>query len=209
MVTAVGCSPTFRGFESHPPLFFKMKKVYLVHGWEGSPSSELWFKWLKQELLEMNIKIDILEMPHPKKPEIGEWVSYLMKTVKEIDEETYFVGHSIGCQAIMRYLEKLPESTEIAGCVFVAGWFNLKEESYEGEEDREIAKPWIETPISFEKIKDHTGNFLAIFSKDDPNVPVSDSELFKERLGAKIILKDDEEHFEETKEIPEILEFIK
>lgn len=186
-----------------------MKKVYLVHGWDGSPSSEPWFKWLKQELPKMNVKIDALEMPHSKTPEIEEWVSYLMNTVKEIDRETYFIGHSIGCQAIMRYLEKLPESIKIAGCVFVAGFFNLKEEAYEDEEDREIAKPWIETPISFEKIKNHTINFLAIFSKDDPDVPVSDSELFKERLGAKIILKNNEEHFNKTGEIQEILEFIK
>ena len=186
-----------------------MRKVYLVHGWGGSNSSEPWFKWLKQELPKVNVKIDALEMPHSEDPKIEEWVGYLMNTVKEIDEETYFVGHSIGCQAIMRYLEKLPESIKIAGCVFVAGWFDLKEEAYEDEEDREIAKPWIETPISFEKIKDHTNNFLAIFSKDDPDVPVSGSELFREGLGAKIILKDNEKHFNDTKEIQEILEFIK
>ena len=110
-------------------------------------------------------------------------------------------------QAIMRYLEKLPEGIKIAGCVFIAGFFNLP--NLETQEEKDIAKPWIEEPISFEKVKKHTNNFLAIFSKDDPEVDISDSELFRERLGAKIILKDNEEHFNDTQKIPEILEFIK
>ena len=39
-------------------------------------------------------------------------------------------------------------------------------------------------------------------------VPVSDSKLFERRLDAKVIIKSNEEHFNETKEIKEILEFI-
>ena len=186
----------------------EMKKVYLVHGWEGSPTSERWFNWLKEELKEKNIKFDALEMPNADYPRISEWVSYLNNTVKEIDEETYFVGHSIGCQAILRFLEKTPENIKIRGCIFVAGFFNLKEESYECEEDREIAKPWIETPINLEKVKEHTINFLAIFSDDDPDVPLSDSKIFKEKLHAEIIIKNNEGHFNKTAEIKEILDFI-
>lgn len=186
-----------------------MKKVYVVHGWGGSPSSEGWFGWLKKEFLKRNIKIEILKMPNTNSPKIKEWVNFLNNNVKELDKQTYFIGHSIGCQAIMRYLEQLPENIKVAGCIFVAGWFNLTEKAYETKEDRKIAKPWIEVPIIFEKIKNHTRNFLAIFSKDDPDVPVSDAELFKKNLNAKIILKENEEHFNETKEIPEILDFLK
>jgi len=184
-----------------------MKKVYLIHGWGGN-SRGGWFDWLKQELPEMNIKVDALEMPNTDHPKIEEWVSHLMNTVKEIDEETYFVGHSVGCQAIMRFLEKLPENIKIKGCVFVAGWFNLKEEASEDEEDREIARPWIETPIDFEKVKQHTNNFLAIFSDNDPYVPLSDKEIFKEKLNAEIIIKNNQEHFNEAEKIEEALKFI-
>ncbi len=107
----------------------------------------------------------------------------------------------------MRYLGQLPEKTKVAGGVFVAGFFNLP--NLQTREEKEIAKPWLEIPISFEKIKNHTNNFLAIFSNDDPDVPVSDSKLFKKNLNAKIILKENEEHFNETQEIPEILDFLK
>ncbi len=185
----------------------KMKKVYLIHGWGGS-SRGGWFDWLKQELPKMNIKVDALEMPNTDCPKIEEWVGYLMNTVKEIDEETYFVGHSVGCQAIMRFLEKLPESIKIKGCVFVAGWFNLKEEASEDDEDLKIARPWLETPIDFEKVKQHTNNFLAIFSDNDPYVPLSDKEIFKEKLNAEIIVKNNQGHFNEAEKIEEALKFI-
>lgn len=184
-----------------------MKKVYLVHGWGGN-SSGGWFDWLNEELKEKNVKVEALEMPDTNYPKIELWVKHLENNVKEIDKETYFVGHSIGCQAILRFLEKIPENIKIGGCIFVAGFFNLKEESYEGEEDKEIAKPWLETPISLEKVKEHTNNFLAIFSDNDPDVPLSDSEIFKEKLNAEIIIKNNEEHFNNTMKIKEILDFI-
>ena len=43
-------------------------------------------------------------------PRIQKWVSKLAQTVGDADKQTYFVGHSMGCQTIVRYLEKLPEN---------------------------------------------------------------------------------------------------
>jgi hypothetical protein len=188
-----------------------MKKLYLVHGWGGSDSSEGWFGWLKEEGKKRGFEVISFNMPNTDEPKIDEWVGFLKENVKEIDEETYFIGHSVGCQAIIRFLENLPEKTKIGGCIFVAGWFNLKEETYEedGEEAREIAKPWIETLIDFEKVKTYTNNFLAIFSDNDPYVPLSDANLFRENLGGEIIVKHNEGHFNETKDIKEIFKVIK
>jgi len=188
-----------------------MKKLYLIHGWGGSPSNEGWFGWLRKECEKRNIQIEIPQMPNTDEPKIEEWVG-LLETFKDINEETYFIGHSVGAQTILRFLEKLPEGKKVAGVAFVAGWFNLKEEIYgeEGEEEtKEIAEPWIKTPINYDKVKSHTENFIAIFSDDDPYVPVSDEKLFRERLNAKIIMKENEGHFNESREIPELLELFR
>ena len=191
-----------------------MKKLYLVHGWGGSPTSEGWFGWLMKECEKRDIIIEVPRMPNTENPIIKEWVGHLEKTCN-VDEETYFVGHSIGCQTIMRYLERLPKDKKIAGVGFVAGFFKLLETSWVAEDEegiakeKAIAKPWIETPIDFDKVKSPTKNILAIFSDDDPCVSVSESKLFKERLGAKTFIKKNEGHFNTSKEIPEILELFK
>jgi predicted alpha/beta hydrolase family esterase len=184
-----------------------MKKIYLIHGWGGSSKSEGWFKWLKEEL-GGKAELHILDMPDTDSPKINAWVGFLEKNIKEINTETYFIGHSIGCQAIMRFLEKLPKGKKVGGCVFIAGWFNLKEETYENEEERKISKPWIETPINTEKVKEHADKFLAIFSDNDPYVPLSNSKIFKNKLGAKIVIKKNHEHFNQVSEVPEILDFL-
>ena len=183
-----------------------VKKVYLIHGWDGNSSSEPWFQWLKTELPKKNIEIITFDMPNTSEPKIEEWVGYLRKKIDNIDEQTYFVGHSIGCQTILRFLEKLPKHKKIAGCVFVAGWFDLINQS---PEELEIAHPWINSKIDFPRVLEHCNNFLGIFSNDDPFVHLSETEKFKKNLGARVIIKNGEEHFNETKEIPEILQFIK
>lgn len=185
-----------------------MKKVYLIHGWGGSNSSEGWFGWLKRELEAKDIELVIFPMPNTNNPKIEEWVGYMEEHVKDVDEETYFIGHSIGCQAILRYLEKLPEGKKVGGIIFIAGWFDLLEDCYESEEEKEIAQPWINTPINLEKVKEHTNKILAIFSDNDDCVPLSDEKLFKEKLNATTIVKNNEGHFNETQSIPEILSFI-
>ena len=187
-----------------------MKKVYLIHGWGGSDSSEGWFGWLKDNLRENKIEVISFNMPNTDEPKIEEWVGFLEDNVKDFDGEIYFVGHSIGCQTILRYLEKLPENIKIKGCVLVAPWMELDENtiSEEGEEVKEIAKPWMETPIDFRRVKEKCDRFLAIFSDNDPYVKLDQVDKFKNNLGAKIVVKNKEEHFNETKEISEILEFI-
>lgn len=184
-----------------------MKKVFLIHGWGGN-SEGGWFGWLKQELPKKGFEVEAFDMPNTWKPKIEEWVNYLEERInlEEIDEKTYFIGHSIGCQTIMRFLEKLHKHKAIAGCVFVAGWFDLI--NLEPTE-LEIAHPWINSEIHFERILDHCNHFLAIFSDNDPYVHLDEIEKFKENLHAKIIIKHNQKHFNETQTIPEILEFVK
>jgi hypothetical protein len=185
-----------------------MKTIYLVHGWGGTGSGG-WFDWLKAEL-EGKVKVIAFNMPNTDEPEINAWVGVLEKNIKEVDENTFFITHSIGCQAVLRFLEKLEKGKKIGGCCFVSGWFTLKQEvlRQEGEEVVEIARPWIETPIDFDKVKSHCKNFLVILSDNDPYVPLSNKEVFEEKLSAKVVIKGNQEHFNTVERIPEVLEFL-
>ncbi len=176
-----------------------MKKVYLIHGWSGSPENSF-FPWLKEELEKKGFEVKALAMPNPDFPVIDDWVSYLANQVKVYEENTIFVGHSIGCQTIMRYFEL--QTTKAKGAVFIAPWFNLPFLETDGE--KKIAKPWLETSINFEKIKQNLPQITAIFSDDDPDVDLSDKELFEKNLNAKTIVEHNKGHFSDDAGITEL-----
>lgn len=184
------------------------KRVFIIHGWSGQPDVG-WLLWLRKELENRGFEVVAPQMPETDEPKIEKWVPFFEEKVGEADENTYFIGHSIGCQTILRYLEKLPEDKKVGGALFVAGWFNLKPEASEDKDDIKTAKPWLETPIDFGKILNHTEKFTAIFSDNDPYVPIEDAELFKQKLGAKTIIQNNKGHFrgeDGSTELPVVLE---
>ena len=186
------------------------KRVFLIHGWDGYPE-EGCFPWLKKELENRGFAVYNPAMPESLKPKIDVWVSFLKKQIGAPDEDTILLGHSIGAQTILRYLETLNDNEKIGGAVFLAGWLNLTDEAYETEEDSQIAKPWLETPLNWDKIKSRANKFVAIFSDNDKLVPFSDSEIFKEKLNAKIIIEHQKRHFSGSdgiKELPSVLSAI-
>lgn len=172
----------------------QQKRVFFIHGWGGAPE-EGWRPWLKEQLEAKGFTIINLSMPDTDYPQMNKWVTTLRDAVISPDKNCYFVGHSIGCQTILRYLESLPENIKVGGAVFVAGWTILTSQATPDEETRAIAKPWIETPIDWAKVKGHTNNFIAIFSDNDPYVSLNESEVFKDKIGAKIITLTNKGHF--------------
>jgi len=185
-----------------------MNKAYIIHGWGGGPD-EKWIKWLKNELEKSGFEVMAPAMPDSENPKIDAWVGYLSKIVGSPDADSYFIGHSIGCQAILRYLEILPQSSRIGGAIFIAGWFTLT--GIDSLEEKQISSPWLTTPMDFSKIKSHTGKFVAIFSDKDPFVPAENQKMFSEKLGAKIIVEKEKGHFTEAdgvNEMPIVLEEI-
>ncbi len=180
-----------------------MKRIFIIHGWDGYPEEGI-FPWLKAELEAKGFQVFNPAMPEPLNPQIDPWVKFLANQVGIPDEDTYFFGHSIGSQTILRYLERLPKDTKVGGTVFLAPWVNLTPEAYETEEDIIIAKPWLETKLDWDKIKSHTKKFMAIFSDNDPLVPIADSKIFEKELGAKIIIEHEKEHFSGSTGIKEL-----
>ena len=181
-----------------------MKKVYIIHGWDGSPREPM-HKWLKKELENKGYEVIVPTMPNASEPEINTWVSYLKKIVGKPNDGTYFVGHSIGCQAVLRYLETLDSQIKIGGAIFIAPWMSLDENTIkeEGKEVKLVAKPWIETPINWKKVKVHTDKFVCIFSDNDPYVPLSNQKLFEKNLNARIITEHNKGHYTKSDHIEE------
>lgn len=167
-----------------------MKRVFLIHGWEGYPE-EGWRPWLKKELENKGYEAIVPAMPDTATPTLEKWLPYLAEIVGALDKDCYFVGHSLGCIAILRYLETLKENQMVGGAILVAGFsHDLEYEGYKGE-----LKSFFKTPLLWEKIKKHCKKFVVLHSYDDPYVPIKHADIFKDKLNADVIKMENMKHF--------------
>ena len=97
------------------------KSVYIVHGYMASPNDH-WFGWLQSQLEARGATVSILAMPDSSNPDPAAWQRHLEQNVERHDENTYFVAHSLGCIALLHYLQSLPAETRIGGLLLVAGF---------------------------------------------------------------------------------------
>jgi len=185
-------------------MLFMMKKIYLVHGWKSN-SDSFWFPWLANELGKKGHEVFSIDFVESDSSRIEDWVKKIKESVDCLDEKVFFVAHSVGCQAVLRFLEKAHKHVRIGGCVFVAPWLDLINLD---DVEMRIAHNWINSEINFERIKDHVGEIFCIFSDNDIHVSEKEVEKFKEFLGAEILIKKGRGHFSDDKKIEEVLKFL-
>ncbi len=184
------------------------KRFIIAHGWSGSPDEPM-LKWIGETIQTKGFEVIAPHMPHPETPTIEDWVPALSMATGVSDVETYFIGHSVGCQTTLRYLETLPENIKIGGVVLIAPWFLLTMENLDDGESPQIAKPWLETPIDFTKILTHTNKIVGIFSDNDPFVPLaSNQDLLDKKLHAQTMVLHDKGHFTESDNVTTLPEAI-
>lgn len=168
------------------------KRVFILHGW-GGDSKEGWFPWLKAELEKLGFEVIAPDLPDTNNPRIDSWVTALSQLVGEPDQNTYFVGHSMGNQAIVRYLESLSDNVRVGGAVFVAGF--LTELTGLTDEEKETGDHWMSKEIDLDKVRTHLPKSVAIFSDNDEFVPLSNLDAFRDFLGSEIIIEKSKSHF--------------
>ncbi len=180
------------------------KKIIFVHGYGlGSPLEVGdWPDLLSKELAPHGFDFNILSMPNPILPTVSEWLSFLNKQKISINKNTYFVGHSLGCITIARFLEKISGEKMVRGCIFVAGFCSLPPEI-------PLLPKFCSLPLDFSEVKKHSQEFVVISSDNDNFVPSYLSKEFAERLGARMITEHNKGHFlQNVKKIPSVLNSI-
>lgn len=176
--------------------------IYLIPRWAGNSHSD-WYNWLTLTV-ESNFqaKVKRLEMPEWEEPEIEKSTEYLNSKIKKLDKNTFFIGHSVGCQAILRFLDfKLKEnpSIELGGFLFVAGWFTI-------DKPWISLKPWTVQNLDYNLIANQVLTRLVLISNNDPYTSkfIENKELFESKLNADVTILDQHSHFHGLME-PEIL----
>lgn len=179
-------------------------RVFLIHGWGGSPQSD-WFPWAILEFTKLDYKVIAPYMPDTNIPVINKWVDHLSAQVGDLHESDIFIGHSIGCQTILRYLEQ--SSGVVAKVILVAPWFTLT--NLENDEAWKVADPWLKTTMDFSKIINKAGKFITIFSDNDPWVPYLENKgMFEEKLNPEVVVLHNKGHITAEEGSTQLFELI-
>ena len=180
-----------------------MKKAYLIHGWGGSPEHG-WFPWLKKELVSRGWQVEAFSMPDSDKPMMEKWIPFLGEHIVDPDADTVIVGHSMGVQAALRYVDQLSDGKHVGKLVLVAGPMDTITGMEGSSEDPAIAEPWLTRPIDAEKVKRIVSGIVGIFSDNDRWIPLSQEIVLREHFGARTIIMHDMHHFSGDDGITEV-----
>ncbi|MBU0671209.1 MAG: alpha/beta hydrolase [Patescibacteria group bacterium] len=179
-----------------------MSNIFIIHGVGGDPQ-ENWFPWLKAELEKEGNNVFIPHFPTQESGMLEAWWKVFNEYKDQIDENTIFIGHSLGAPFILNVLEKYPAKA----AYLVAGFVGPQDNQFY-KYTKEIA----DRDFDWNKINDNCSNFYIFQSDNDPYIPMEKAEELKEKLDTEYILIKNAGHFNEKaghKEFPELCTHIK
>lgn len=183
-------------------------RAFIIHGYLGYPE-EAWLPWLKRELEGRGYQVSLPSMPNADRPTIPGWTSFIRGLVGAPDRKTVMIGHSLGGNAVLRYLETLDDAGEpVLKTVLVASGFpsGLPPDQAEGgPEVDEALRPWFRTGVDPRKVKRAAGQCTVILSDDDPYISFEAAKAgFQAHLDARIIVEHGKGHLNEDSGISEL-----
>ncbi len=177
----------------------QVKRLIVIPRWGGT-SADDWYPWLlaKLESSGLFVSVRFASMPDPETPTIASWTTALARVVGDVPDDvrtTVLVGHSIGCQAVLHYLQSLPPGMRVASTVCVAGWWTV-------DEPWESIEPWIRYEHDDSRIASAAGTIHVLLSDNDPFTAdsVANAAQWRARLGAQVRLVPGARHFNGAQE---------
>jgi hypothetical protein len=182
------------------------RRLIIIPRWSGTPASD-WYPWITAELASVGRvggpppyrdqpfdPVLVAAMPNPGLPTIPAWTGRVRDLLGDDPAElarTVIVGHSVGCQAVLRALAELPEGVHVAGALCVAGWFWT-------DSPWDSLLPWIDTPFDLARARQAASNRIGVIMSDnDPHTSDwrANTAAWQDKLGAEVVLVRGGQHF--------------
>ncbi|KIG15550.1 hypothetical protein DB30_05488 [Enhygromyxa salina] len=194
--------------------------MVIVPRWSGHAGDD-WYPWIRAQLSQdpgPSLQVDVVELPNPDAPVIEQCVAALQSalgTRAEALRSTLLVGHSVGCQALLRYLAELragdvgvgADNERAAGpehLLCIAGWWAV-------DEPWPSIRPWIDTSVALPSLQSNTaGGVTVLLSSDDPFTRDwrTNKATWEQRLDADVRVVQGGRHFNATQE-PAVLQLLR
>ncbi|WP_304509915.1 RBBP9/YdeN family alpha/beta hydrolase [Anaerotignum sp.] len=179
--------------------------AYFIHGFTASSKAN-WFPWLKNELQNNGIQLIVPDMPNTNDPHLLPWLQKIEDVAKELNDNTIFIGHSLGCIAMLQFI--LKKNIKIKGVILVSGFMDENPMVVQ----KEGLSQFVEEPLDVEQVKALIPHRVVITAIDDDIVPSVATKKMAERLGAQLIERSNGKHFIDRDgftQFPEVLDLIK
>lgn len=155
-----------------------MKTVFIFHGTGGNPQGN-WFPWLKKELEQKKLHIIVPKFPTPEGQSLEAWLKVLSQYKEFINEETIFIGHSLGGMFLLKVLERLEKP--VSAAFFVSAPIGVKPIKYY---DSDYA--FTHFKFDWASIINKAGRFTVYHSDNDPYVSLGNGEELAKKLGVAL-----------------------
>ena len=183
------------------------KKAFILHGMSGTIDTSFGIK-LKEDLKKLNYQIFQPTFTIGKDITLTSWFEQMDKIKDEIDDNSIFICHSLGCLFIVKYFIKNKIKNKLI--ISVAGGINNRAEVRPGFE---YLDAFILEDSEMKEFRRLNNKVYDIYSDNDPiyNKMVYFDRYVKETNATPVFLPG-RGHFGATsgvKEIPEIVEIIR
>jgi len=150
-----------------------------------------------QEKLGGSFDVIRPRMPNGTNAQYGEWKIWFENILKALDDGIVLIGHSLGGIFLAKYLSENKPAQKVRATFLVAAPFD--------DEGMDETLGSFSLPESLADFPSRAGEIFLYQSKDDPVVPFSHAERYKEHFpGAKLRMLDGRGHFNQEY-FPEII----
>ncbi len=165
-----------------------MANFILIHGTGGNPD-EAFYPWLRKELEKKGHNVYTPFFQTPIGQSLGNWTEEFKPYGQYVNEETVFVGRSIGPAFILRLLEE--SKTSVKAAFLIAGFCSdLGVHQY-----RPFIETFIDKPFNWEKIRGMCKKFFVYHSDNDTIVQLEKGRELARKLRTRVRLVEGAKHF--------------
>ncbi len=97
-----------------------MRQIFVLHGYSASINDH-WFLDLKHQIEDEHTAVTLIPFPDSEHPDVDAWQKVLDEQIPNVNENTYFVAHSLGVITLLHFLQRHGYQN-IGGMILVSGF---------------------------------------------------------------------------------------
>ncbi|MEQ1106672.1 RBBP9/YdeN family alpha/beta hydrolase [Acinetobacter seifertii] len=97
-----------------------MRQIFVLHGYSASIHDH-WFLDLKHQIEDEHMAVTLIPFPDSEHPNVDAWQKVLDEQIPNVNENTYFVAHSLGVITLLHFLQRHGYQN-IGGMILVSGF---------------------------------------------------------------------------------------